>query len=94
MRLLQGYTDAGIASWSGNDDEAHAARHDHGAAGVISVTSNVVPGLFSHMMKQRDDAQNDSLQVSSSSHLAWQIGRSCSFEASGDRQCGSWALHT
>lgn len=59
----QSYTEAGIASWSGNDDEAHAARHDHGAVGVISVTSNVVPGLFAHMMRERDDAQNDSLQV-------------------------------
>lgn len=59
----QGYTDAGIASWSGNDDEAHAARHDHGAAGVISVTSNVVPGLFSGLMRARDDAQNEALQV-------------------------------
>lgn len=59
----QGHTDAGIASWSGNDDEAHAARHDHGAAGVISVTSNMVPGLFSQLMRQRDDAQNEALQV-------------------------------
>jgi dihydrodipicolinate synthase/N-acetylneuraminate lyase len=61
--LLQGYTDSGIASWSGNDDEAHAAVHDHGAAGVISVTSNVVPGLFAGLMRQRDDAQNQALQV-------------------------------
>jgi 4-hydroxy-tetrahydrodipicolinate synthase len=45
----------GITCWSGNDDEAHAARHLHGAAGVISVTSNVIPGLFSRLMRERDD---------------------------------------
>eukprot|EP00803_Ostreobium_quekettii_P004996 evm.model.scf_758.3 EVM.evm.TU.scf_758.3 scf_758:64640-66266(-) len=43
-------TERGIGSWSGNDDEAHAARHAHGALGVISVTSNLVPGLFSRLM--------------------------------------------
>ncbi|CAD7701536.1 unnamed protein product [Ostreobium quekettii] len=42
--------DKGIGSWSGNDDEAHEARHNHGAFGVISVTSNLVPGLFSRLM--------------------------------------------
>ncbi len=70
---LQSYTEAGIASWSGNDDEAHAARHDHGAVGVISVTSNVVPGLFAHMMRERDDAQNDALQV----RLCWLVAVLC-----------------
>ena len=36
--------DVGVTCWTGNDDEAHDARFDAGAVGVISVTSNVVPG--------------------------------------------------
>lgn len=40
----------GIATWSGNDDEAHAARHSHGATGVISVASNLLPGAFAALM--------------------------------------------
>jgi 4-hydroxy-tetrahydrodipicolinate synthase len=41
---IKGYTDEGITCWTGNDDEAHDARFQAGAVGVISVTSNVVPG--------------------------------------------------
>merc|ERR1712216_629946 len=41
---IKGYTDVGVTCWTGNDDEAHDARFDAGAVGVISVTSNVVPG--------------------------------------------------
>jgi 4-hydroxy-tetrahydrodipicolinate synthase len=41
---IKGYTDVGITCWTGNDDEAHDARFEAGAVGVISVTSNVVPG--------------------------------------------------
>jgi len=59
---IQGYTERGVACWSGNDDEAHDAVHDHGATGVISVTSNVVPGLFAAMMAGRQDDMNASLQ--------------------------------
>ena len=47
---IKGYTDQGIACWSGNDDEAHDARYGSGAVGVISVTSNVVPGLMRQLM--------------------------------------------
>eukprot|EP00928_Gymnodinium_smaydae_P065730 TRINITY_DN48828_c0_g1_i1.p1 TRINITY_DN48828_c0_g1~~TRINITY_DN48828_c0_g1_i1.p1 ORF type:complete len:330 (-),score=77.46 TRINITY_DN48828_c0_g1_i1:179-1168(-) len=43
-------SDKGIACWSGNDDQCFEARHDYGAVGVISVTSNVVPGLFHTLM--------------------------------------------
>ena len=53
---IEGYTSRGVACGSGNDDEAHAARHSHGATGVISVTSNLVPGAFSRLMETRDDA--------------------------------------
>lgn len=52
---IKRYSDQGIKCWSGNDDEAHAARHEAGAQGVISVTSNVVPRLFRSLMDTRDD---------------------------------------
>lgn len=47
---IEAYGKRGVQCWSGNDDEAHDARHGHGGAGVISVTSNLIPGLFSRMM--------------------------------------------
>lgn len=56
------YEQQGIACWSGNDDEAHDARHTHRAHGVISVTSNLIPGLFRQLMDSKNDALNNSLQ--------------------------------
>ncbi|ADT70519.1 Putative dihydrodipicolinate synthase (DapA-like) [Pseudoalteromonas issachenkonii] len=56
------YERQGIACWSGNDDEAHDARHTHKAHGVISVTSNLIPGLFRQLMDSKNDALNNSLQ--------------------------------
>lgn len=56
------YEQQGIACWSGNDDEAHDARHIHKAHGVISVTSNLIPGLFRELMNSKNDALNNSLQ--------------------------------
>jgi 4-hydroxy-tetrahydrodipicolinate synthase len=47
---IEAYGARGVQCWSGNDDEAHDGRHHHGSAGVISVTSNLIPGLFSRMM--------------------------------------------
>eukprot|EP00439_Symbiodinium_sp_Y106_P044548 s923_g5.t1 len=44
----------GVCCWSGNDDQMHESRHQHGAVGVISVTSNIVPAL--------DDALDAKLQ--------------------------------
>merc|ERR1712072_1063607 len=54
-------SDKGMAVWSGNDDSCHEERHDCGAMGVISVTANVVPGLFSKMMKEPNPEINASL---------------------------------
>ena len=51
---ISNYTAQGITCWSGNDDEAHDARHQAGATGVISVTSNVVPGIFAKLMAEED----------------------------------------
>ncbi|KAJ9563041.1 hypothetical protein OSB04_008201 [Centaurea solstitialis] len=44
------YTKTGITVWSGNDDECHDSKWDHGATGVISVASNLVPGLMRELM--------------------------------------------
>jgi 4-hydroxy-tetrahydrodipicolinate synthase len=59
---IANYKSKGVTCWSGNDDEAHDARHSAGAVGVISVTSNLIPGLFSSLMKTRDDRQAAALQ--------------------------------
>ncbi|MBE0348662.1 4-hydroxy-tetrahydrodipicolinate synthase [Pseudoalteromonas peptidolytica F12-50-A1] len=55
------YEAMGIACWSGNDDEAHDSRHKSQSHGVISVTSNLVPGLFRQLMDAPNDALNKSL---------------------------------
>ncbi|MEO2280014.1 4-hydroxy-tetrahydrodipicolinate synthase [Pseudoalteromonas pernae] len=51
----------GIACWSGNDDEAHDACHEHGAHGVISVTSNLIPELFCSLMAKPQPELNKQL---------------------------------
>lgn len=61
------YEARGIACWSGNDDESAAGRHQHGSHGVISVTSNIVPGL----MRQLMDAPNDNLQQRITPLMEW-----------------------
>ncbi|CAA0826594.1 4-hydroxy-tetrahydrodipicolinate synthase 2-chloroplastic [Striga hermonthica] len=40
----------GLVVWSGNDDECHDSRWDHGGRGVISVVSNLIPGLMRELM--------------------------------------------
>lgn len=59
---LQGYANEGVRCWSGNDDEAHDGRHSFGSQGVISVTSNLLPGLFSRLMRSPNKELMDSLQ--------------------------------
>jgi 4-hydroxy-tetrahydrodipicolinate synthase len=61
-KRIAGYTSRGINCWSGNDDEAHDARHGAGGAGVISVTSNLIPGLYNQLMTAPDAELNSSLQ--------------------------------
>jgi len=46
------YEKRGIACWSGNDDESFVGRHEHGSHGVISVTSNIIPGLMRQLMNK------------------------------------------
>ncbi|CAH9062480.1 4-hydroxy-tetrahydrodipicolinate synthase [Pseudoalteromonas holothuriae] len=51
-----------IACWSGNDDEAHDSRHHYQSHGVISVTSNLIPGLFRQLMDTENNELNQQLQ--------------------------------
>ncbi|CAI7757782.1 unnamed protein product [Closterium sp. NIES-54] len=47
---VSAHTSKGIVVWSGNDDQCHDAKWKHGANGVISVLSNLVPGLVHEML--------------------------------------------
>ncbi|KAJ7530756.1 hypothetical protein O6H91_14G017600 [Diphasiastrum complanatum] len=47
---IEEYCRQDITVWSGNDDECHDARWVHGAQGVISVTSNLVPLLMHNLL--------------------------------------------
>ena len=54
------YEAKGIACWSGNDDEAFVARHEHKSHGVISVTSNILPGVMRQLMDDKNAAELNS----------------------------------
>jgi 4-hydroxy-tetrahydrodipicolinate synthase len=56
------YEKKGIACWSGNDDECFDGRHQYNSHGVISVTSNIIPGIMRQLMDNNDAALNQSLQ--------------------------------
>ncbi len=56
------YEKQGIACWSGNDDESHDGRHKYGSHGVISVTSNIIPGLMRQLMDNENVELNTRLQ--------------------------------
>jgi len=56
------YEKQGIACWSGNDDESHDGRHKFGSHGVISVTSNIIPGLMRQLMDSENVELNSRLQ--------------------------------
>ncbi|WP_440056645.1 4-hydroxy-tetrahydrodipicolinate synthase (plasmid) [Pseudoalteromonas sp. T1lg65] len=56
------YEAKGIACWSGNDDQAHDSRHHSQSHGVISVASNLIPGLFRQLMDEPNAELNQSLQ--------------------------------
>ncbi len=58
-RIAQ-YEKQGIACWSGNDDECFDGRHQHNSHGVISVSSNIVPGLMRQLM---DNAETESQAI-------------------------------
>jgi 4-hydroxy-tetrahydrodipicolinate synthase len=55
LERVKCYTDKGITVWSGNDDECHDSRWKYGATGVISVASNLVPGLMRSLMYEGEN---------------------------------------
>jgi len=59
---IQFYSDRGVTTFSGNDDDCHEVRHEAGCQGVISVTANLVPGLFRRMMDAPSPEIDDSLK--------------------------------
>ncbi len=61
-RIAQ-YEKKGIACWSGNDDECFDARHKFGSHGVISVTSNIIPGIMRRLMNEDEPELNSSIQA-------------------------------
>lgn len=61
-------SDKGVACWSGNDEQSHISRHVHGGVGVISVTSNVVPGLMHKLMH---GPRNDELDQKMAPLFKW-----------------------
>jgi 4-hydroxy-tetrahydrodipicolinate synthase len=61
-RIAQ-YAAEGILCWSGNDDECFESRWKHGGHGVISVTSNMLPGVMSKLMTSESAGElNDRVQ--------------------------------
>ncbi|CCQ10933.1 Dihydrodipicolinate synthase [Pseudoalteromonas luteoviolacea B = ATCC 29581] len=56
------YEARGIACWSGNDDESHDGKHSFQSHGVISVTSNIIPGLMRTLMDSPNKELNSRLQ--------------------------------
>ncbi|KAL2652875.1 hypothetical protein R1flu_021003 [Riccia fluitans] len=57
------YSERNIEVWSGNDDQCHDSRWIYGGRGVISVVSNLVPGLMHELLHRgRNDALNIQLQ--------------------------------
>jgi len=57
------YEQRGIACWSGNDDECFVGRHKYASHGVISVTSNLIPGIMRQLMDNNNPALNQSVQA-------------------------------
>ncbi|SET83464.1 4-hydroxy-tetrahydrodipicolinate synthase [Thalassotalea agarivorans] len=58
----------GVACWSGNDDQAFTSRHRSNSHGVISVTSNILPGYMRTLM---DDANASELNESLTDVFDW-----------------------
>ncbi|WP_448211021.1 4-hydroxy-tetrahydrodipicolinate synthase [Colwellia sp. MEBiC06753] len=57
------YEKQGIACWSGNDDESFEGRHLHNSHGVISVTSNIIPGIMRKLMDENNPELNQKVQA-------------------------------
>ncbi|MCP3675246.1 MAG: 4-hydroxy-tetrahydrodipicolinate synthase [Gammaproteobacteria bacterium] len=60
---IEYYEQRGIACWSGNDNECFEGRHKHASHGVISVTSNIIPGIMRILMDNNEPELNQSVQA-------------------------------
>ncbi|CAL5381941.1 unnamed protein product [Camellia sinensis] len=65
---VEQYTKNGIVVWSGNDDLCHDSRWSHGATGVVSVASNLIPGLMRQLMFE---GENPSLNARLMPLIEW-----------------------
>jgi 4-hydroxy-tetrahydrodipicolinate synthase len=65
------YEKQGIACWSGNDDESYVGRHEFGSHGVISVSSNIIPGLMRQLMDKDNISQTTILNQQLQSLMSW-----------------------
>jgi len=65
------YEKQGIACWSGNDDESYTGRHEHGSHGVISVTSNIIPGIMRQLMDKDNLTQTSQLNEQMQGLMQW-----------------------
>jgi len=65
------YEKQGIACWSGNDDESYTGRHEHGSHGVISVSSNIIPGIMRQLMDKDNLAQTAALNEKVKGLMQW-----------------------
>lgn len=66
---IAGYAERGIQCWSGNDDDCHSTRHHAGGRGVISVSANVIPGVFSKLI--HPDKPNPELNAKVKQLVEW-----------------------
>jgi len=55
-------SDQGVVCWSGNDDQCYLSRHENGGTGVISVTSNIVPGMMVKLICEKRTPELDALE--------------------------------
>jgi len=65
------YENQGIACWSGNDDESYTGRHEHGSHGVISVSSNIIPGIMRQLMDKDNLAKTSELNDQVKGLMQW-----------------------
>ena len=65
------YEKQGIACWSGNDDECYVGRHEFGSHGVISVSSNIIPGLMRQLMDKDNVTQTTLLNQQLQNLMSW-----------------------
>nr|GFA81968.1 dihydrodipicolinate synthase 1 [Tanacetum cinerariifolium] len=72
LHIMPYYGKTSLEVWGGNDDECHYSKWDHDATGVISVTSNLVPGLMRELLSK---GKNQSLNKKVLPLINWHFGK-------------------